>query len=151
MFRRIEAVLGNLATFPAGARTVERLPVPSSAMTRRLLRLPSSMGDLGLMLEGEQRIRDGDVLIANETRVIAIEVVPADVLIAYPDSIAQAVEIAHAFGNRHIPIIREGDTIVVSYAAPLDELLARSGVRYERRARVLERPFVHAYAPHTHA
>jgi urease accessory protein len=151
MFRRIDAVLGNLATFPAGARTVERLPVASSVMTRRLLRLPSSIGDLGLMLDGEQRVRDGDVLVADETRVIAIEVVPEDVLIAYPDSIAQAVEIAHAFGNRHIPIIRDGDAIVVSYAAPLEELLERSGAHYERCMRILERPFVYAYAPHTHA
>ncbi len=151
MFRRIDAVLGNLATFPVGTRTVERLPVASSAMTRRLIRLPSTIGDLGLMLEGEQRLRDGDVLVADATRVLAIEVVPEDVLIAYPDSIPQAVEIAHAFGNRHIPVIREGDAIVVSYAAPLEELLQRSGVRYERCARVLERPFVYAHAPHTHA
>lgn len=151
MFVRIDAVLGNLQTFPVGARTLERLRVDSSAMTRRLLRLPSSIGDLGLMLEGELRIRDGDVLVANDERVIALEIVPDDVLIAYPGSIAQAVEIAHALGNRHIPVIREGDSIVVGYAAPLEELLARSGVRYERRARVLERPFVHAHAPHTHA
>ena len=151
MFRRIDAVLGNLATFPAGERIVERLPVASSAMTRRLLRLPSSLGDLGLMLEGTQRIRNGDVLVADDTRVIAVEVVPDDVLIAYPDSIAQAVEIAHALGNRHIPIIREGDAIVVSYAAPREELLGRSGAGYARAMRILERPFVYAYAPHTHA
>jgi urease accessory protein len=137
MFRRIEALAGNLRDFPVGERIVERLPVPSAAMTRRLLRLPSSIGDLGLMLEGDLRIRDGDVLVADDSRVIAIEVVPDDVLIAYPDSIAQAVEIAHAFGNRHIPVVREGDSIVV-------------GVRFERVARVMERPFVHAHAPHTH-
>jgi urease accessory protein len=150
MFRRIDAVLGNLRDFPAGARAIERVPVASSAMTRRLLRLPSSIGDLGLMLEGAQRIRDGDVLVADETRVIAVEVVPDDVLIAYPGSIAQAVDIAHALGNRHIPVIREGDAIVLGYAAPLEELLERSGVRYERVARVMERPFVYAHAPHTH-
>jgi urease accessory protein len=150
MHRRIETLLGNLHDFPVGARIVERLPVSSSAMTHRLLRLPSSIGDLGLMLDGGLRVRDGDVLVADETRVIALEVLPDDVLVAYPDSIAQAVEIAHALGNRHIPVIREGDAIVVAYAAPLEELLARSGVRYERAARVMERPFVHAYAPHTH-
>ncbi len=54
------------------------------------------------------------------------------------------------FGNRHIPVIREGDAIVVGYAAPLEELLERAGVRYERTARVMERPFVYAHAPHTH-
>ncbi|HEV8022657.1 MAG TPA: urease accessory protein UreE [Candidatus Lustribacter sp.] len=151
MFRRIDAVLGNLRDFPLGSRALERLPVASSAMTRRLLRLPSSIGDLGLLLDGATRIRDGDVLVADDARVIAIEVVPDDVLIAYPDSIAQAVEIAHALGNRHIPVLREGDAIVVGFAAPLEELFERSGVRFERVARVLERPFVYAHAPHTHA
>jgi urease accessory protein len=150
MYRRIEAPLGNLHDFPVGGRTIERLPVASSAMTRRLLRLPSSIGDLGLILEGGVRVRDGDVLVSDETRVIAIEIMPEDVLIAYPDSIAQAVEIAHAFGNRHIPVLREGDSIVVGYAGPLEELLERSGVRYERVARVLAQPFEHAHAPHTH-
>jgi len=150
MFRRIEAVLGNLHDFPVGTRAVERLPVPSSTMTRRLVRLPSSIGDLGLQLDGEARLRDGDVLIADEQRVIAVEVVPDDVLVAYPDSIAQAVEIAHALGNRHVPVIRDGDAIVFGYAEPLAELLVRSGVRYERSARVLERPFVYAHAPHVH-
>jgi urease accessory protein len=151
MFTRIETVLGNLHDFPVGARTVERLPVASSAMARRLLRLESSIGDLGLMLEGTLRIRDGDVLVADADRVIAIEIVPDEVLVAYPDSIPQAVEVAHALGNRHIPVIRDGDAIVIGYAAALEELLERSGVRYERVARVLERPFVHAHAPHTHA
>ncbi|MGA2392058.1 MAG: urease accessory protein UreE [Candidatus Lustribacter sp.] len=150
MFRRIETVLGNLRDFPVGARTVERLPIPSSAMTRRLLRLPSSIGDLGLQLDGEQRIRDGDVLVADAGRVIAVEVEADDVLIAYPAAIAQAVEIAHALGNRHIPLIRDGDAIVIGYASPLEELLERSGVRFERCSRVLERPFVHAHAPHVH-
>ena len=53
-------------------------------MTHRVLRLPSSIGDLGLMLAGDVRVRDGDVLVADETRVIALEVIPDDVLIAYP-------------------------------------------------------------------
>ena len=84
------------------------------------MRLPSSIGDLGLLLDGDARICDGDVLVADDARVIALEVVADDVLVAYPDSIAQAVEIAHALGNRHIPVIREGDAIVVGYAAPLE-------------------------------
>jgi urease accessory protein len=150
MFRRIDAPLGNLEDFPVGTRVLERLTVASSAMSLRVLRLPSSIGDLGLMLDGKQRIRDGDVLVADATRVIAVEVLPDEVLVAYPDSIAQAVEIAHALGNRHVPVIREGDTIVIGYAGALVELLERSGVRYERAERVLERPFVYAQAPHVH-
>lgn len=150
MFTRIDAVLGNLETYPVGMRTVERLPIASSAMSRRLLRLPSSAGDLGLMFEAGERIRDGDVLLADDARVFAVQIVADEILIAYPASIAQAVEVAHALGNRHIPIIRERDTIVVGYVPALEELLGTLGVRYERVARVLERPFVYAHAPHEH-
>ena len=149
MHRRIEGLLGNLCDFPTEGRTVERIPVESSAMSKRLLRLSSSIGDLGLWLGGE-RLRDGDVLVADATRVIAVAVAPDDVLIAYPASIAQAVEIGHALGNRHVPVIREDEAIVVGYAEPLAELFARAGIRFERSARVLERPFVHAFAPHVH-
>ena len=39
--------------------------------------------------------------------------------------------------------------VVSAYAAPLEELFERSGVRFERDARVMERPFVYAHAPHT--
>jgi urease accessory protein len=150
MFRRIERVLGNLRDFPVGARALERLAVPSDAMTRRVLRLPSSAGDLGIVFEDGLRLLDGDVLLADGERVIAVAVQPDDVLIVRPASIAQALEIGHALGNRHIPVIPDGDAIVIAYADALEALLARSGVRYERSARVLERPFVHAHAPHSH-
>ena len=150
MFRRIDTVAGNLATFPVGTRRLERLPLASSAMARRLLRLPSSIGDLGIAFEDAERIRDGDVLVADTERVIAVQIVPDDVLIAYPDSIAQAVEVAHALGNRHVPVIRDGAAILIGYAAALEGLLKTLGVRYERVARILERPFAYAHAPHSH-
>lgn len=150
MFRRIDALAGNLDTFPVGTRTLERLPLASSAMARRLLRLPSSIGDLGITFEDAERIRDGDVLVADAERVIAVQIVPDDVLIAHPDSIAQAVETAHALGNRHVPVIRDGDGILIGYAPALEELLKTIGVRYERVARILERPFAYAHAPHSH-
>jgi urease accessory protein len=149
-FTKIEALVGNLADFPVGARALERVPLASSAMLRRVLRLPSSIGDLGLMFEDEQRLRDGDILVADDARVIAVQVVPDEILVAYPASIAQAVEVAHALGNRHIPIIREGDSIVAGYVPALEDLLQTLGVRFERVARVLERPFVYAHAPHEH-
>jgi urease accessory protein len=151
MFHRIERILGNLRDFPVGARSVERIPVPSDAMTRRLLRLPSSRGDLGVLFDDGARLGDGDVLLADDAHVIAVAVAADDVLVIAPVSLAQAVEVGHALGNRHIPVIPDGDRVVVAYADALESLLNRMGVPYERTVRVLERPFVHAHAPHTHA
>lgn len=150
MHRRIERVLGNLRDFPVGGRAVERIGVPSDAMTRRLLRLTSSAGDLGLTFSDGARLQDGDVLLADAVRVIAVAVQPDDVLVVRPATIAQALEIGHALGNRHVPVVPEGDALVIAYAEALETLLARSGVPYERTARVMERPFVHAHAPHVH-
>ncbi len=150
MLHRIERVIGNLADFPVGDRAVERVAIESGAMARRLMRLATSIGDLGVHFADDTRLRDGDVLHADDARVIAVAVAPDDVLIVSPATIAEAAEVGHAFGNRHIPLQRDGDTLIVAYDAVLEALVTRMGVRSERRTRVLAQPFVHAHAPHVH-
>jgi urease accessory protein len=100
---------------------------------------------------GEVRLRDGDVLFADGERVIAIGVAADDVIVATPASIASAIELAHALGNRHLPIQREGDALIVRYTEPIADLCERAGVRWERSRRVLTEPFVAPAAPHEHA
>jgi urease accessory protein len=150
MVVKIERILGNLADFPVGDRIVERITVPSDAMTRRLLRLESSVGDLGVVFEDETRLRDGDVLVADADRVIAVTVAADDVLVVEPTSIAQALAVGHALGNRHLPVIPDGDALVVGYTDALGDLLVKLGVPHRRTSRVLAQPFVHAHAPHVH-
>ena len=148
--RRVERVIGNLADFPVGMRPIERIAIESGAMARRLLRLPTSIGDLGVLFGDGTRLRDGDVLLADESRVIAVAVVPDDVLVLHPASIGAAAELGHALGNRHLPVIHDGDALIVGYTDVLEALMVKLGVRYERATRTLERPFVHAAAPHVH-
>jgi urease accessory protein len=150
MVHKIERVLGNLADFPVGERAVERIAVASDAMTRRLLRLESSVGDLGVVFADDTRLRDGDVLVADESRVIAVAVAADDVLVVEPATIAQALAVGHALGNRHLPVIPDGDALVVGYTDALADLLAKLDVPHHRTRRVMERPFVHAHAPHVH-
>ena len=147
---RVERVLGNLADFPVGARSVERVAVESGAMARRLLRLATSIGDLAVLFGDDTRLRDGDVLLADAERVIAVAVLPDDVLVMFPLSLGSAAELGHALGNRHLPIIRDGDALIVAYSDVLEALLVKLDIRYERTPRVLERPFLHAHAPHVH-
>jgi len=143
-------VLGNLATFDTGARAIERVPVASDDLAKRVLRFATSAGDIGLRFETHERAGDGDVIFADARIVIALEVVPDDVLVMRPATIAQALEIAHALGNRHLPIQRDGDAIVVRFD-PLLETLARDmDVAVIRERRVLSAAFRHAHAPHGH-
>jgi len=143
-------VLGRLESFDVGARAVERVIVPSDDLAKRILRFPTSVGDIGVRFFGVTRLRDGDVIYADEQRVIAVLVDADDVLVLRPDSIGAAIGIAHAIGNRHLPIQTDGDALVVRYDPLLEALAAEHGVAVTRERRVIAQPFRHANAPHRH-
>ncbi|GAC1414369.1 MAG: urease accessory protein UreE [Candidatus Velthaea sp.] len=142
--------LGNLADFPVGGRTIERIGVRSDDLAKRVLRLTTSAGDVGLRFSGARRLCNGDVVFADERLVVAAAVLPDDVLVMRPATTASAIDLAHAIGNRHIPIQREGDAIVVRYDALLEALAAQHGVCVVRETRVVPQPFLHVHAPHQH-
>ncbi|MGB8265527.1 MAG: hypothetical protein WCE44_04335 [Candidatus Velthaea sp.] len=143
-------VLGNLADYPLDGRVLEGVAIRSDDCAKRVVRLETSVGEIGLRFEGEARLRDGDVVHADEQRVIAVRVSADDVLVFRPPTIAAAIELAHALGNRHLPIRREGDAIVVRYDPLLAALGEATGVPAVREARVVAQPFLHGHAPHTH-
>jgi urease accessory protein len=145
-----DRVLGNLADYDIGTRTLERVTVDSDDCAKRVLRLTTSAGDIGLRFDDDVRIRDGDVVYADERVVIAIAVGADDVLVGRPSSVAAALAIAHALGNRHLPMQIDGDAIVVRYEPLLPALFAEHGVAVTREARVVAAPFRHAHAPHGH-
>jgi urease accessory protein len=144
------AVLGRLDTFSVGERTVERVGVRSDDLAKRVLRLCTSAGEIGLRFDGTERLHDGDVIFADERLVVAVLVAADDVPVMRPATISAAIAIAHALGNRHLPIQTDGEALVVRYEPLLEALAAEHGVSVQREARVLTRPFRHAHAPHEH-
>jgi urease accessory protein len=150
MITLLNAPVGNLGRFPLGERTIERIELESDALSKRILRLSTSVGDFGLRLEGEARLRDGDIVFADEERVIAVRVRADDVLVAAPRTIAEALRLAHALGNRHLPIQLDGDLVIARFDPLVAELCAEQGVAARREERVLDEPFRHARAPHRH-
>jgi urease accessory protein len=145
----VERVLGSIADFPTGMRRVERAVLRSDDLAKRLLRVPTSIGDLGLRTA--KSLHDGDVIYADDEVVVCITIAPDDLLVVKPATIAQAIEIAHALGNRHLPIQRTGDTIVLRYDPLVEDLLRERRVDYAREQRQVGEPFRHAHAPHTHS
>ena len=143
-------VLGNLASYAVGARDIERVAIRSDDCTKRIVRLDTSVGEIGFRFEADQRLHDGDVLHADGRRVIAISVLPDDVLVFRPATLGAAIDLAHALGNRHLPIQRDGDAIVVRYDSLLEALGETHGVPVTRESRRVARPFAYAQAPHRH-
>jgi urease accessory protein len=148
--RTVPAPLGNLDTFEVGARRVERVVVRSDDLAKRVVRLESSVGEIGIRFDDDRRLRDGDVLYADENLVIIIGVEADDLFVIRPRDIGQALEIGHALGNRHLPAQFDGDAILVRYDPLVEELLREKSVPFTREAQVVADAFRHAQAPHNH-
>jgi urease accessory protein len=144
------AALGNLATYAVDGRLVERISIASDDLAKRVLRLAGATHDVGVRLSADTHVRDGDVVFADAERVIALAVQPDDVLVCRPGSIARASAVAHALGNRHLPIQLDGDAIVIRADRLVEELLDDLGAPFDRESRTLAQPFRHANAPHAH-
>jgi urease accessory protein UreF len=147
----IERVLGNLDGGAYRSRAhIERIAISSDDLARRIMRLHTSVGDLGLRLANDLRVRDGDVIYDDGAHAIALEVEAETVLVAHPAGVAQALALAHALGNRHLPVQVEGERLVVRDDRLVEELMRVQGVAYSREQRALAAPFRHAHAPHGH-
>ncbi len=146
----LTAVIGNLTTDALDGRALERVPIRSDDCAKRIVRLETSVGEIGFRFDGEERLRDGDIVYADAERVIAVAVTADDVLVFRPPTIASAIDLAHALGNRHLPIQRDGDAIVVRFDPLLEAVGVATGVPSTREARIVPKAFLHAHAPHTH-
>jgi urease accessory protein len=159
----VESVLFNLHDLdPETAEELkslhrEKVVLPGPELTKRIQRLSTDHGrELGLRLPaGSSDLRDGDVLLREETNLVMISVLPTDVLIIKPADIGQALFTAHSLGNRHLQaqfLEADGDggssVMVVQYDHTVESFLDSHGVSYERNDRVMPVPFRHA--EHTH-
>ena len=149
MLKIVEQPLGNIAAFSVGKRDIERVAVSSDDLAKRILRLEIRGGSLGLRL-GEASLRDGDVVYADDERVVVVAVDPDDVLAVRPRSSTEAFELGHALGNRHTPAQLVDGEIVVAYDPLIEALLRERGAHYRREQRRLAQPFRPAHAAHGH-
>lgn len=148
--RTLAGPIGNLDTFVVGARRIERVVIRSDELAKRVVRLETSVGDVGIRFDDDRRLHDGDVLYADHELVIIIGVETDDIFVIRPRDIGQALAIGHALGNRHLPAQFEGNTILVRYDPLVEELLREKRVPFSREKRVIAEPFRHAHAPHNH-
>jgi urease accessory protein len=117
----ITSVLGNVRSSTVLMEDHERLSARGQVETVSLSRLeaqksrlrrPSDVGtDLAIALEDGEHLRDGDVLLAAEHRMIVVRYEPEDVLefrmkegLPSEEKIAVAVKLGHLIGNLHKPV-----------------------------------------------
>jgi urease accessory protein len=159
----VEKIVGNLADLPPEERDglhVEKVVLASADLVKRIQRVTTDQGrEIGLRLarapgrEGD--LKDGDILLRDATGVVAVAVLPSDVLVIAPRTLAEMGVTAHSLGNRHVQAQffyadseYGAEVMVVQYDHTVQDYLDRHQVPYERQDRVMPVPFRHA--EHTH-
>lgn len=161
----ISEILGNIHETSGrnlvGARHVERVVLPSADLVKRIQRVITDHGSqLGLRLSTDAPdLVDGDVLQVTGSDsggdAVVVSVLPTDVLVIAPASIAQMGFVAHSLGNRHLQAQFFGadsdygaEVMVVQYDHTVVDFLAHHGISYRREDRVMPVPFRHTEHSH---
>jgi len=111
---------------PAQARLV--LPFELRQKSRLLARLDTGE-EVGLMLERGTLLRGGDLLLAEDGRVIEVVAAPEQVSVVTADDAWGLARAAYHLGNRHVSLQVAGHTLRYLHDHVLDDMVRGLGFR----------------------
>lgn len=97
-----------------------------------------------------QRLQQDDVLYANDALLIAVEILPCEVIVLKPASLYEMAFACYEIGNKHLPLFYEADFLLMPYDAPVYRLLQASGFAPVIERRKLLHQLRTTVSPHGH-
>jgi urease accessory protein len=126
----IEKIWGNLAERDSGKR-VETVPFEWFEQNNRILKKVSSDGtEIGLKLS--EPLYDGAVLFEDESRIIALSLLPCELTKVGVSSMREMGRLCFELGNRHLPLSVADSWVSTPYDSPTFEYLRKLGFHCER-------------------
>jgi len=146
----IQQKAGTLRTIPVNDRVIDRLPLEWYETNKRILRKRSLAGtELALKFLGEHpRLLQDDVLYHDAQTIIAVDIIPCEVLVVTPRSMYEMASVCYEIGNKHLPLFYEADALLVPYEDPLFRLLTAGGYAPVREIKKLLQPLNTSVTPH---
>ena len=147
-----ERVLGNIKDIEnINNYHVEKIILKSDDLLKRIIRVTSDHGhEYGISLDKGKTLNNGDILLKDGHNLVIVQYESNDILVIKPTSINEMGKIAHALGNRHLPVQFENDTMIVEYDNLVEDKLKHDNINYSRENRVLEKAFRHVEFEHRH-
>lgn len=143
----VNKILGNLNNFDLKDKKVDFANISNDDRVKKVLRVKSNNGvEIGINVEDE--LKDGDILAILEDNIVAIKILPTDVLEISPKNLKEMGIIAHNIGNRHTPAIFEEDLMIIEPDSLIEEFLKNQNVDFKKTKRVLKTALRHANHSH---
>ncbi|WP_303817262.1 urease accessory protein UreE [Actinobacillus minor] len=143
IFPIMEEIIGNLTALRAEGKitdqTVDYVQLQWYESERNILRKTSQSGRevaFRLLKEG-QRLKHDDVVFISDNLVIAIEIVPSEVIVLSPKTLPEMARACYEIGNKHSPLFLDGDEVTLPYDKPMFEWLQAAGFQPQKAERRL--------------
>ncbi|WP_121020791.1 urease accessory protein UreE [Helicobacter vulpis] len=128
-----QAILGNLHQQPS-SKELDYIDLEWFDTQRKMGRWVSRAGvEIALKLPKPVGLRDGDILFEDSARVVAINILPTEVICVYAHDYAQVARVCYEVGNRHASLYY-GDqhlSFKTPFEKPLKILFEKLGVTHE--------------------
>ena len=129
----IESILGNIKEYAVGDRRLEKVVLDRDGLSKPHQKLKTQSGEsFGLSLPHGATLSPGDVIFADEDRVIVVELEPEDALVIRPEGQMQWARAAYNIGNMHQRAFIQEDCIITPYDAILQSIMQKLHVPCER-------------------
>lgn len=139
----MEEIIGNLTALRAEGKitdqTVDYVQLQWYESERNILRKTSQSGRevaFRLLKEG-LRLKHDDVVFISDSLVIAIEIVPSEVIVLSPKTLPEMARACYEIGNKHSPLFLDGDEVTLPYDKPMFEWLQAAGFQPQKAERCL--------------
>lgn len=158
----VEKIIGKLEELDQNQRTVDKVLLDHDAMSKPHQKLKSEAGEtIAVSLPHGEHLFCGAVLYEDSEKIIAVDLVPEDVLEIHPKGNLQWAKTAFNIGNMHHPAYLHEHSIVIPYDGILENMLRSIGVPYVRCMKKLDgeranyavggHSHSHAHGGHTHS
>jgi urease accessory protein len=148
----IQKKIGNIDSISTGNRSIDWLALEWYETSKRILRKKTNAGkEVSLkFLDKNPALTEGDILYDDEQTVIAVTILPCDVIAIKPKNMFEMASVCYEIGNKHLPLFYENVELLVPFELPLLRLLGAQGYDVKQDKRKLLQPLKTTVSPHSH-
>jgi urease accessory protein len=148
----IQQKTGTIHSINLNNRHIDWLRLEWYETSKRVLRKRTQSGKEIILkfLNENPAFTQSDVLHEDATTIIAIDIIPCEVLVILPVSMFEMASVCYEIGNKHLPLFFENNEVLVPFEMPLYRLLSAQGYAVKQDKRKLLYPLKTTVAPHSH-
>jgi len=149
----IQEKIGQMGSFEVRGRLVDMLELEWYETGKRIMRKHTRGGkEVALrFLKENPGLTEGDVLYADELMVVAVEIIPCEVMVIRMASLQTVASVCYEIGNRHLPLFFQEGNLLAPFEEPLYRWLVAGGYDVSREEKKLLCPLRSTVAGHVHS